>query len=93
MGRYPYYIVTWTEGRLKCPEEWKRSPLRRQFEKGIIGGRKNREERVETPQEALRIVNEDRMERRVYVVQAPQTPRRGLRYDELVRLTRKRDED
>jgi len=90
---YPYYIITWQEGKLPCPPQYRGTVIQRQFDKGHIGGRRNVEKRVTTPQEALRIFNQDRTQRTVYEVKSPQTQRRRLRYEELQRLVREAEEE
>ena len=77
---YPYYIVQWSEGRLPCPPQHRMIPaIRKQFESGRIGGRKFVERRTENPEEAKRLWEADRMNRRVYVVKAPNRSRELVR--------------
>lgn len=85
---YPHYIVTWIEGRLPCPPQYRGTVIQREFDRGRIGGRRMVEKAVQTPQEALRILNKDRMSRTVYEVASPRMCRRRLRHDEATRLAR-----
>lgn len=90
--KHPHYIVTWSEGRLPCPPQYRGTVVQKEFDKGRIGGRRNIERRVETPQEALRLLNEDRFNRIVYEVASPRTYRRRLRHDEVARIAKEADD-
>jgi hypothetical protein len=85
---YPHYIVTWSEGRLPCPPQYRGTVIQRQFDNGRIGGRKNIEKRVQTASEAFRMLCQDRMNRTVYEVPARNRYRRRLRFSEIERLAR-----
>jgi hypothetical protein len=77
---YPYYIVQWTEGRIPCPAHQRMIPaIRRQFESGRIGGRRNVERETDNPEEAKALWNRDRINRRVYVVTQRGCQRRLIR--------------
>lgn len=76
---YPYYIVTWQEGRLPCPPQYKGTVIQRQFDKGHIGGRRNIEKKVQTPKEALQLLRQDRFNRTVYQVASRNSCRKRIR--------------
>jgi len=68
---YPYYIVQWSEGRLRCPPHQRMiSAVKRMYETGRIGGKKLVERQTQSPTEAKNLWAQDRMNRRVYVVKA-----------------------
>jgi hypothetical protein len=75
---YPYYIVQWTEGKLPCPPHLRCTRIRREFEKGNIGGRRMKEIRTEDPAEAQALWERDRFNRSVYIVERPNSPRRKV---------------
>jgi len=89
---YPYYIVTWQEGRLPCPPQYKGTVIERQFERGQIGGSRTVEKRVQTPHEALRILMQDRMRRTVYQVRDRGSQRHRLHPWEIERIIAEAEE-
>lgn len=76
---HPYYIVQWSEGRLPCPPHLRCTSLRKEFERGSVGGKRLVERRVTDPEEAKRLWKRDRFNREVYVVQRPDAPRKRVR--------------
>ena len=84
----PYFIVTWNEGRLPCPPQYRGTVIQKQFDNGQIGGKRLIEKTVESAQEAFRLLCQDRMKRTVYVVDVQRPQRRRLRFNEIERLAR-----
>ena len=81
MRTYPYYIVQWYEGRLECPIQHRMIPaIRRQFESGRIGGRRNIERQTTDPKEAYQIWQRNRNKHgiAVYIVEAPNRQRKKI---------------
>jgi len=95
--QYPYYLAVYREGRFKgqYPQGIEFVPdLKRQWDRGGLGsGVKLREFEESTPKELL---NKLRMERinppfdsvDFYMVRSQNSPRMGMRYDEILRLSR-----
>lgn len=79
---YPYYIVTWTEGRLPCPPHYRMLPvLRRMFESGQLGGRRRCEEDFTSTIGVTQKVHQlkrDGKHPEVYVVRSARTQRHRI---------------
>lgn len=98
--KYPYYLAVLREGRFKgqYPLEIKFVPdLKKQWDRGGLGsGVKLREFEAGTPKE---LVDKLKMERinpafddvDFYVIRSPGSPRMGIRFDELLRMSREKD--
>jgi len=82
---YPYYIVTWHEGRLPCPLQYRGTVIAKQFTSGHIGGKRHVEKRTDNPREAYRLWNLGRADRVVYEVADRNRPRRRMRTEELAK--------
>jgi len=80
---YPHYIIQWREGRLSCPAHLKAcGAIRKQFERGTIGGSKLHERRFQERRETVlevRRLEHDRRDPEVFLVKAPNSPRQRVR--------------
>ena len=85
---YPYYIVTWHEGRLPCPPQYRGTVIQKQFDNGQIGGKRMLEEKTDDPQVAYATWSRDRFKRRIYVVERQGGQRRVMRSTELQHIMR-----
>jgi len=85
MRIYPHYVVEWSEGRLQAPPHLRHTPIGRMFERGQIGGRKVVEREVGTAAEALQLWrrNRDKQSVEVFLVSAPDQPRRRMQPEQL----------
>jgi len=78
---HPYYIVQWYEGRLPCPAHLRCTVIKREFERGGIGGKRLVEKTTTDPQEAYRLwrQNQYRNGCSVYIVKARNRQRERVR--------------
>lgn len=84
MRRYPYYIVTWREGRLEAPMQFRATPIAKMFESGKIGGTRMFDETFEDELEAVRFARQKEYDRKardvqVLIVEAPNRHRKPVR--------------
>jgi hypothetical protein len=87
---YPYFIVSWYEGRLPCPPQYRGTVIAKQFNNGQIGGKRLCEKQTECPQEAYNLWAKDRFNRSVIIVERRGGQRRRVRIEELQRMIRER---
>ena len=83
---YPKFIITWTEGRIPCPPQYRGTVIAKQFTSGHIGGKRVKEHTTDDPMEAVREYNKDLWNRTAYMIPERGRQRQRIRIEQLLKM-------